>query len=125
MSSFGSRLKDLRNNIGIPQHALAAQLSVKQSAVSGWENDTREPSLDALRNIAHFFGVSLDYLLGLTDDKGRSMTRAAPEDMIEVTPFEREVLLRYRILPPSEQIYICRMLELPHPAARRDSIKQA
>ncbi len=125
MYSFGSRLKDLRNKIGIPQHALAAQLSVKQSAVSGWENDTREPSLDALRSIAQYFSVSLDYLLGLTDNKDRSTPRAAPEDMIEVTPFEREVLLKYRVLPPSEQIYICRMLELTHPATRRDSIKQA
>lgn len=62
---FSTRLKSLRGNES--QKAVAARLGVAQQTYGGWEMGQREPSFTALRGIALAFGVSADWLLGLSD----------------------------------------------------------
>lgn len=64
---FRIRLKSLREAAGLSQAKLAARLGVKQSTVGGWESGKREPNFETTINIADYFRVSLDYLLGRTD----------------------------------------------------------
>ncbi len=64
---FSSRLKELRLDNGVNQVALAKALNVSKGVISLWENSLREPTLSNLISIAKYFGVSLDYLVGLTD----------------------------------------------------------
>lgn len=66
---FASRIKKLRTAIGLSQRALVAELGVSQQAYQCYETGRKTPSLDVLLRIARFFGVSLDYLLGLSDDQ--------------------------------------------------------
>lgn len=65
--SFGNRLKELRTENGIGQIELAQKLGVSRGIISLWENDLREPKLSNIVTIAKFFGVSLDFLAGLSD----------------------------------------------------------
>ena len=68
MNEFCKRLKELRLEKEIGQIALAKQLSVSKGIISLWENGLREPTLSNLIALAKFFEVSLDYLLGRTDN---------------------------------------------------------
>ncbi len=63
-TGFGKRLKELREEKGVSQPALAAALGVSKAIVSFWENGRREPTLSNLIAIADYFGESLDYLAG-------------------------------------------------------------
>jgi len=68
MSKFAERLKELRERRGLSQYKLAELLGVSPSTVAAWEVGRNEPSYDMLRKIADVFEVSVDYLLGKTDE---------------------------------------------------------
>lgn len=62
---FGERLKELRIEKGVGQVELASAICVSKGIISLWENGLREPKLSNLIALANFFGVSIDYLVGL------------------------------------------------------------
>ena len=66
---LGARIAALRHSRGMSQQQLAAQLDVSASAVGMYEQGRREPSGQQIVQLARLFGVSTDYLLGLTDEK--------------------------------------------------------
>ena len=63
------RLKDLREDGNITQAALAAYLHIKQNTYSQYENGQRQLPLELLIRLARYYGVSTDYILGLTNEK--------------------------------------------------------
>ena len=67
MNIFCERLKELRTERGLGQVQLAKELDVGKSIISIWELGKCEPTLSKLIAMAHFFGVSIDYLAGLED----------------------------------------------------------
>ncbi len=64
---FGERLYRLRIERGVYQKQLAAYLHVSVGTISNYENGVHSPDLKALRRIADFFHVSVDYLLDRTE----------------------------------------------------------
>mgnify|MGYP002621953246 CR=1 FL=1 len=62
--SFSNRLKDLRMARQISQKDFAKRLGVSQQTVASWEVGRTEPANDSLKDIADYFNVSTDYLLG-------------------------------------------------------------
>ena len=66
---FGKRLRALREERGIAsQQTLADALGVAQSTIANWEAGRREPNFTLIGALADYFQVSVDYLLGRTDD---------------------------------------------------------
>lgn len=65
---FAERFKKLRLEKSISQQEIATSLGVDRSIVSHWERGTRIPSLDIAYSLADYFEVSLDYLVGRSDD---------------------------------------------------------
>lgn len=64
----GERLYDLRKEAGLTQDELAAVLHINKHSISSYEREKSEPP-DAVKiEIARYFNVSVDYLLGLTHD---------------------------------------------------------
>ena len=63
------RLKELRKAAGLKQQQIADMCNVGKSTYSYWENGIYEPSYDVLAKLAEYFGVSVDYLLGRTNDR--------------------------------------------------------
>ena len=61
---FGNKLKYLRQQANLSQEELSKIFGVRKSTISNWENDHGEPSYEKLRDIAEYFDVSIDYLLG-------------------------------------------------------------
>jgi len=68
MARCGDRIALLREKRGMTQEELSGKLGISRAALSHYETNRREPDIDTLNKIANFFGVSLDYLLGRTND---------------------------------------------------------
>ena len=62
------RLKELRKSNGISQLKLAMDLGLNQNSVSRYETGEREADYHTLIMLADYFDVSVDYLLGRTDN---------------------------------------------------------
>jgi len=62
------RLKEIRKRKGISQLKLAMDLHMNQNTVSRYETGEREPGISELIKIADYFNVSVDYLIGRTDN---------------------------------------------------------
>lgn len=67
---FSARFIQERNKKGLTQAELASTLNKKRSTISGYETGGKEPDFDTLCEFAEFFGVSTDYLLGLSNTPG-------------------------------------------------------
>jgi len=50
------------------QEQLGKKINVTKVSISGYENGTRSPDVETLQKIAEVFDVSIDYLLGRTDE---------------------------------------------------------
>lgn len=66
-NKFAERLKELRTDRGLNQIELSAAIEVSKGIISLWENGLREPGMFSLIQLAKFFDVSIDFLVGLND----------------------------------------------------------
>lgn len=64
---FSIRLKELRRKAKLTQIEFAKKFNIANGTVGNWESGNRQPDYKTLNEIANFFGVSSDYLLGRTD----------------------------------------------------------
>lgn len=71
-SFFDMRLKELRKARHLSQLKLAMDLNMNQNSVSRYESGTREADYKTLIAIADYFDVSIDYLLGRTENPKRN-----------------------------------------------------
>lgn len=62
------RLKQLRKEQQITQVKLSLDLNMSQNTISRYENGIRNADYNTLIQLADYFNVSLDYLLGRTDN---------------------------------------------------------
>lgn len=69
MVELKDRLKELRKESDLKQSEVAEALDIGRTTYSNYEQGLRSPRKDKLIKIANYFGVSVDYLLGLTDEK--------------------------------------------------------
>ncbi len=67
MEIFCERFLELRRDKGVSTITLGKALGVSCSTITRWENGTILPSIQRLYDIALYFEVSSDYLLGLSD----------------------------------------------------------
>lgn len=70
-NDFATKVKKLRNQKEITQSELAEALCVSRSCISNYEKGQREPDLDIIRQVAQYFHVSTDYLLGHPEEEPR------------------------------------------------------
>lgn len=68
MSQIIFRLKELRRKHRLSQVRLAIELELSQNSISRYENGEREADYQTLIRIADYFDISLDYLLGRTEN---------------------------------------------------------
>lgn len=66
------RIRDLREDRDLKQRQLAEYLNCSQQVYSNYELGQRDVPTDILIKLADFYGVSVDYLLGLTANPKRN-----------------------------------------------------
>jgi transcriptional regulator with XRE-family HTH domain len=74
---FATRLRELMDEAGIPQSALAENLNVTRQAVSAYSLGISLPDIEKFEGIANYFEVSTEYLLGHTDIKKADASKQA------------------------------------------------
>ncbi|MGE5370427.1 MAG: helix-turn-helix domain-containing protein [Solirubrobacterales bacterium] len=98
MTRLRERMKTLRQDLGLTQEQLAAQIGVHRGTVANWETGRANPDPVMMGQIADVFRVSVDYLLGRTDRKWVDFS----PDLVEIadrterlTQLQREKLLEF------------------------------
>jgi len=66
---FSERLKELRKKAHLTQVELASKLGIVQSSYADWERGKKKPTQDNLVKIAQVLNVSVDYLVGNSEEK--------------------------------------------------------
>lgn len=66
---FSERLKELRKQAHLTQVELAGKLGIVQSSYADWERGKKKPTQENLVKIAQVLSVSIDYLVGNSEEK--------------------------------------------------------
>lgn len=61
---FQIRVKAIREELGLSQVKVSADTGIHQSYLSKYENGSLEPNLEQLGQLANYYEVSIDWLLG-------------------------------------------------------------
>ena len=69
--SFSARLKEVRKAKSLTLEQLGNDLGSSKGTFSALETGRKKPSLDMVINLSNYFNISIDYLLGLSDDPNR------------------------------------------------------
>jgi len=78
---IANRIKKLRESAGMTQAELAKQLGLTRSGVNAWEMGITVPSTQYIVELAQFFKVSADYLLGLEDSASLDVSGLTEKDI--------------------------------------------
>ena len=97
---FSERLKELRRQVGLTQVEVAEKLGISQPAYASWERGVKKPTQENLVKIAQILNVSVDYLVGNSEEKVdeldniellfRMNSKGLPEEEKEV--FRKELI---------------------------------
>lgn len=101
-----ARLIALRKEHHLTQSDFANLLNVSQAAVGNWELGKREPDLETLSRIADYFQVSVDYLLGRSNDP-------APEQKGPLLPTLAMNLRYYRLASHLSTSQAAKLADVP------------
>lgn len=77
---IGERLRKLREERGYSREKLAYELEIGVAQVSRYERGENDATGDVLSKFARFFGVTTDYLLGLSTDPFSGGSDLKPEE---------------------------------------------
>lgn len=80
---FSQTMSELRRSRGLSQRKAAADLKISQALLSHYENGAREPGLGFVCRACRYYGVSADYLLGLSDTPSAHGGVAELEELAE------------------------------------------
>ena len=102
------RLRALRLENGLTQKQLAEKLNSTDKSIWAYENGVALPPLDILKAYADFFQVSIDYLVGSSDDLGMVTIQSGAPDL---SAEEKELVRRFRPLARPLKDLIFSMLD--------------
>lgn len=96
---IGERLSDIRKDHGDTQADLAKHMDVSLSTVRAWEQEKSSPSHEMLVDLCRLYGVSSDYLLGLSDIdpayvQRKRLERFSTEELQTLREFEEFLFWR-------------------------------
>ena len=77
-----TRLKELRKQMGLRLNDVANELGISKPFLCNLEKGRRIPSIETLLNLATFYKVSTDYILGLTEEKKENTMLTVYHDML-------------------------------------------
>lgn len=87
-ATFGDRLADARQAVGLTQKEFARRLGVRLQTLESWENDLSEPRANRLQMMSGLLNVSLRWLL---TGQGEGLSPPAEEGPAEVTQILTEM----------------------------------
>ena len=99
-----NNFKQIREENGLTQKDCADKFGLTLRAWQSYEQGVSEPKYEVLCRIADEFNVSTDYLLGRTEIK--AMAGGSPEEQLDVTAAEQEIIRRYTEFPENVRLLL-------------------
>lgn len=103
-------LRLLREESGMSQQGLADLLGTTQQAIYKYEKTAVEPDISTLIKLSDIFGVTVDFLIGNSEQRGDEVTKD------ELSPCERRCIDAISVLPETIGItfteLICEVAEM-------------
>ena len=99
---MGNNIRKLRKNKRLTQTELARQIGSSQQSIYKYEAGICEPDIASLKALAQFFGVSIDYIVGNSDNEN-------PDYVVEkiiLDRNEKEFILKYKQLDASAKAIV-------------------
>ena len=96
-----ARLKEARNEKGLSQKDLAKKINLTQQTYSDYETGRTNPDIDTLTKIADILEISVDFLLGRSDDLGTISVKN--ENPVQLTADGKELLDIFNALAPEHK----------------------
>ncbi|WP_312047790.1 helix-turn-helix domain-containing protein [Anaerotignum sp.] len=96
-------IKTLRAEKGLTQSQLAKEVGVSPGNIGDWEIGRSKPGYIALAALSQYFGVSSDYLLGLTSKPNHERMDAPICDGEPLTEAESDLVAMFRLLDSKDQ----------------------
>lgn len=90
-----NRIRELRMEKHITQVRLSIELEVSQEAISAYEIEKHYPSVKSLLKLREIFNVSIDYILGVSDERCPTMRKD------DLKPDELDIVQAYQRLDPA------------------------
>lgn len=110
-----NRIAELRKLNKISQVDFGKAIGVAQNTVSQWERGAREPDLTMLNNIAAYFGVSVDYLMGNDANVSFALygdTKITSDVYDEITAFAEYAKNRKKKAPSKDEAELQEFMQL-------------
>lgn len=102
MSTLGERIREYRIKRGFTQNQMAEKLGMTEANFSSYERNRSIPPSEKLNQIANILNVSIDYLLGRTND---------PEPHFEFDEEVRAIAREMQSLGPSDRAFLSRLIK--------------
>lgn len=111
MSTLGDRISLLLEEKGLQQKEAAAMLHIKIPTFNGYVNNIREPNFETLIRLADFFGVSIDYLIGRSDDRHTGSLRGISK-VSESSSYYLDDEISAFACEPANRVYIVMAMDI-------------
>ena len=95
-SLFPTRLRELRKEKGVSQQECADTLGVSKSTLGLWENGDTLPDARSLAQMAEYYGVSADYMLGVSEVKSPDVSTQKICELTGLTEQAVEMLMEIK-----------------------------
>lgn len=106
--SFALRLYAIRENKGLSRQKVADDLGISRASLEYYEKGKRTPDINTIELIAEYFGISIDYLLGVTDCQSYDTDirqicdyTGLSEDVIELLHENKK---KHKYVPPKDKL---------------------
>ena len=98
VSDFATRIKLLQKEKEMSQTEIAKRYGLDRTSVGKWEANVSAPDIETLQDLANLFGVSMDYLTGVSDIRNpyEPDTIAAHHDADEFTEDELRAIEEFK-----------------------------
>ncbi|MBB3108575.1 transcriptional regulator with XRE-family HTH domain [Paenibacillus phyllosphaerae] len=93
--NIGSRIAKLREDRGWTQEQTSASLGISRAALSHYEKNRREPDSETLLKFANLFHVSVDYLVGRTNNPHAILDEPVKEFVDQLELADDELLDKF------------------------------
>jgi transcriptional regulator with XRE-family HTH domain len=130
MTTFAERLRQLRKEKGLTLEQLAQALATTKATLSRYENNERKPKAEFVQQLAGYFHVSVDYLLGRTDIRNSDVIEEAIKDDPELERIwnmlsnREDVRLMFKKIADLKPADVKRILKIIEIVEEEDSASQ-
>lgn len=106
--TFGSKLKSIRNSMGLSQEDFAKRLNTTKQVISRYETEQRTPKITIAQTYADILGIPLNDLI---DNNVELNIKSAPITEDALSESEMDLIKLFRLVPEESRPLVLSMIK--------------